>query len=341
MNCPYSGDIFNIVCIRHNLGKENLFGLALNLRFALKEAFLNFRRTKALNLVSIGMIASSLFLLGVFLLTTVNLQEMIRKFEERVKISVFLRDGLNKERREALKKKISLLVGVKEVIYISKEEALQIFSEDLRDWAELLGSLETNPLPASFQIILKEEFKSPEKMAQLVKQISSLEGVEDIEYGERWITPINRWIRIILLADFFLLVMACLSSILVVSHTIRLTIAARRETIGVMKLVGARDGFIRRPFLIEGLFQGLSGSTLAALLLYLCYRFILFEASQLFSLEGETEKKLLLFQNRGLSIQFLPNQWIIWFILGGAILGLVGSGWAIRGFLKGEKRGGI
>ena len=239
--------------------------------FILREAFRGLSKNKLMALVTFGVMFFSLFIFGLFLISTVNLFLLIQKAEEKVGISAFLEDELSDNEIESLKRDISSLMGVQEVIFVSKSEAFEKFREDLGEDSDLLEALETNPLPASFDIKLYESFKDPKNLESISRKVDAMPGVEEIKYGEEWVKILDRVVKVLVGIDLILGVIISFSSIFVVANTIKLTVFARRKQIEIMELVGATHRFIISPFLVEGVIEGILAGGFASGLLFGIY----------------------------------------------------------------------
>ena len=246
----------------------------MRLNYYWREALAGLSRAKLMTFLSVSSITAALFILGSFLLVTFNFQRAIGQIRGKFEIQVFLRDNVSGPQALVVGSRLRDIPGVMETEYLSKADALKQFREELADKADLLNALETNPLPQSFRIKMKPNFRNPEAIAAAAEQAAKISGVEDVEYGKAWLGRLYRVVRLLLVIDFSLLVIVSLAAVMVVFNTIQLTLYARRQAIEIMKLVGADGGHIRRPFLLEGMLQGLAGSLLGLLLLYLAYRLL-------------------------------------------------------------------
>jgi len=280
--------------------------------FILKEAFRGLSKNKLMAFVTFGVMFFSLFIFGLFLISTVNLFLLIHKAEEKVEITAFLSDALEDNDISALKRDISSLMGVKEVVFISKQQALEKFRDDLGDNSDLLDALETNPLPASLDIKLYESFKDPKDLKELAAKIEAMLGVEEIKYGKEWVEILDKVVKILVGVDLILGLIISLSSIFVVANTIKLTVFARKNQIEIMELVGATHRFIISPFLVEGIIEGLMAGAVASGLLFGVYNLF---ASRL-----------------GDFIQVTRELFIIVLVFG-TLLGYIGSHISVKKFL--------
>ncbi len=238
-----------------------------NFSYFLKEGLRSFKRNVFMNLVGISTVVISLAIVGVYMVASRNLNSLLELWEERAEVIVFLREGGTSKDHLRLQQRIAAIPGVKEVRYISKEEAWRNFARDPSIRAEL-EDLGFNPLPASFRVKLGRDISSAAVINASLERLSRLEGVEEVlqqETAKRLLRTVQR-IRIgILLLGLGL----ALASVFIISNTVRLTIYSRRHEIEIMKLIGATNSFIRTPFLIEGAFQGFSGGVLTMILFFL------------------------------------------------------------------------
>ena len=281
--------------------------------YALKEGFRSLGRDRVQSLIAIGVTTASLFIFGIFLLVTRNIQKVVDVTREKVEITLYLQEDLSKRNLEDLEKKVRGFVGVKEVVYVSKEEALRILAKDLGEESDLLEAIETNPLPPSFQISLHTSHKGSEDVGELAQKIEVLEGVEEVEFGGVWLERLDRWIQVFFIVDFSVGVLIGGASLFVIFNTILFTVFSKREEIEIMCLVGATEGFIRRPFWVAGGLYGLLGGGFAALLILV-----------LTQLTGSR------FPDFGsLEVEFLLG--VVGF---GLFIGLVGSGLSVRRLVK-------
>jgi len=262
--------------------------------------------------VSFGVIVVSIFVLGIFLMITVNVQSILSAVKEKVEIEAFLRDGLNDEDVSMMRIRIMAVEGVNNVFYTSKDEAMKIYREDLKGNPDLLEAIETNPFPASFSVRLLPAYRNEERTSAIAKKIEGMEGVEEVEYGKEWVGRLDDVARILVIVDVAVGAIIALSCLFLVFNTIRLTVFARREEIEIMSLVGATDSFIKSPFLLVGFFYGLVGGVLASALLYAVHWAIAIKIP---------------------AIKFLDLSYLGGLVAFAALLGYLGSVFSVRRFL--------
>ena len=293
------------------------------LRYILQDALVNIRRSGWGGLASIGTIAVSFVIVGIFLIITGNLGALVAEWKEQFQVTVFLEDGITSEQLALLKKRIQGERAVKAMTYTSKEEALQSFKRELRGKESLLEGLGENPIPASLQLRIHEAYQTPEALQQFTASLSRLEGVDDILYGQEWVDRLSAAVRLLRLLGLSVGLALGMASLLIVSNTIRLAVYARAEEIEIMRLVGATKMHIRAPFLLEGLIQGALGAGLALGLLFVAYRATLWQL------------QLTPGQVFGMGVgSFLDPRWAGAMLFSGASVGGFGSLLSVHRFLR-------
>lgn len=270
--------------------------------------------------VAVGTIGVSLVLVGAFALTVRNMEDVLDRFGDDLRVTAYLEDGLDARAQEGLVATAGTVEGVESVRLVSKEEALERFRAGVGRGAALLEGLEENPLPASLEITLVPERRSAAGMAVVVEALTGLEGIEDLASGQDWVEGYLRFVALIRGLAVGLGAILVLATVLIVANTIRLAVFARRDELEILSLVGASRSFVSTPFLLEGLLQGAIGGTLALLLLFGLFRLVLpgFE----FGLE------LVL---GGVKPSFFSAAEAAWLVCGGGALGLMGSAAALAG----------
>jgi cell division transport system permease protein len=232
--------------------------------YFIREVFHSLKRNSWMSLASIGTVAVSLFVLGVFLLLVLNMNRLAGGLENQVQISVYLKDGLTKQEQQSIGAEIGKLQGIKTCNYVPRDEAEKRFAERLGDQKYLLDALgDKNPLPDSFEVVME----SPDQVEPAAKAINNMHGVEEARYGQDVVNHIFDITRLIRIFGLVLMVLLVGATLFIISNTIRLTVFARRKEIAIMKYVGATDWFIRWPFLLEGMVLGCIGGGIAAIVL--------------------------------------------------------------------------
>lgn len=293
--------------------------------YFVREALIAFWRARAVNGVTVSIIAASLMVLGGFLYVTRNLVALAEDWD-KVQINAYLHDQAVEERFgevEALIATIEALPFVTEVDYVSREEALRIFRERFHDLAPAVDALDANPLPASIEISARgrrsERLEDTERLLAALGSSPLVESVQDNEQEARRLMAVLAIVSTIGLGVGAVLAAA---SVFIIFNVIRLTVHARREEIAIMRLVGATGGFIRGPFLVEGMLQGGAGALLAVAALYGGHVILADYAAR----SGNSLAGLL-------SARFLPAAASLGLAAGGLLIGLTGSALSLRRFL--------
>ncbi|HFD04912.1 MAG TPA: ABC transporter permease [Firmicutes bacterium] len=235
---------------------------------AMREAIRGMIHNKMMVFVTMSVVAFSLIIMGAFSIATVNGLRFVSIAESKIKIEAFLEDGLSREDVSSLTNKISKIEGVSNIRYISKDEAYQSFKRTLGKDKDMLEALKVNPLPASLEIDIDPAYKTINQLQKISSKIALFSGVEDVSFGKKWIEKVDKIIKVLLLADFIFGIILLISSVLLVTMTVRLNVEARRDHIDIMRLVGATDSFIKVPFIIEGLLTSLISSIVSAGVIY-------------------------------------------------------------------------
>lgn len=292
--------------------------MRIRLSYFIKEAARSFRKNLVMSTAAVSTIALTLLILGGFVVLVLNVNNWAKSFESKVEITVFLKDTAAPGDIQNLQIEIVSWPEVSDVMFVSKEQALEKLKQDLKDQPEMLEALSGNPLPASLEIKLK----TPRSVEKVVKRLNGKEPIEEVKYGKDIVkklfafTAVIRWVSIIIVG------LLCFASLVLISNTIRLAIFARRKEITIMRLVGATNWFIRWPFLFEGIFQGFIGAILAIVALYFANSYFVGKMSELI---------------RFLPIAFSPLLFIelmVGLALTGITIGAVGSTIALRRFLR-------
>lgn len=246
--------------------------------YFVKEAFKSMRRNGLMTLASISTVALSLFMLGVFLCGVVNLNNMAASLETQVQLSVYLKDDLTTNQIMETGKAVKSQPHIKELKFVTKDQALQDFKSRLGDdQKQMIDSLEgVNPLPNSYIVT----FQNPQDVKLAAKELATVPGVESVHYGQDVVDELFKITQIIRIGGIVLIAFLAAATLFIISNTIRLTVFARRKEIAIMKYVGATNGFIRWPFVIEGMLLGCIGGLIAVACTGEFYYFITSEIEQ-------------------------------------------------------------
>ncbi len=237
----------------------------------LKEGTKNLGRNGWMTFASISAVTVMLLVVGIFLLLILNMNHMATQVEDDVEIRAYIELTASEEQQDELRASIEDITDVKEIAFLGKDEGLSNLIDSLGDGGQAFESVrEENPLNDMFVI----EAANPQSIETVAAEIEGLSNVESVAYGQDFvdrllqITDIGRYIGL------GLVIALMLTAMFLIANTIKLTIVARRKEIRIMKLVGATNGFIRWPFLVEGLLLGLIGSLIPILLVIYGYKFL-------------------------------------------------------------------
>lgn len=220
-----------------------------------------------MSFASISAISISLFVLGSFLMLALNVNSLAGQFESQVEIRVYFKIDTPQQQMDALQRRIAEIPQVKRITFIPKEEGLKQLREMMgEEGQELLEGLEgeDNPVNDAAQV----EVTDPHLVAQVAQQIQTLDQannppiIEQINYGKGTVEKLFKITQIVRNVGIVFVLLLAFTSMFLISNTIKITIVARRREIGIMKLVGATNSFIRWPFFIEGALLGLIGSAI-------------------------------------------------------------------------------
>lgn len=239
--------------------------------YSMKQGVKNIGRNKMFSLASIATMSACIFLFGLFYSIVMNFNHIVDKAEEGVAITVFFEEETTEEQREAIGVQLQDTEGVLEVNYVSAEEAWDQFKDeyfgDSKDAAE--GFKSDNPLANSdhYEVYMADVSKQKE----VVSFAEGLEGVRKVNKSDvvaKTLTSVNKLVSYVSVAIIGILLAV---SIFLISNTVTMGITVRREEIAIMKYIGAKDSFVRAPFIIEGLLIGILGAILPLILLYFMY----------------------------------------------------------------------
>ena len=234
------------------------------IEYYFREVLVSMIRNRWMTFASIGTVAVSLFVLGVFLILVMNMNKMASSLESQVQISVYINDNLPEQGRKDIERMTRDLKSVSAIEYVPREKALKILRERLGENKKILDALgDSNPLPNSFLVTVK----SADDVKKTAAAIADLYGVDEVRYGQDVAANLFEMTHLLRLFGIILMALLMGATVFIISNTIRLTVFARRKEIAIMKYVGATDWFIRWPFILEGVAIGIIGGGVSALAL--------------------------------------------------------------------------
>ncbi len=236
-------------------------------RYSFEEALASLWRGGRAAAMSMGTISIAFLALGGFLLISANLQRMVQRWMESAEVSVFLRDDIAEDARAAIAQHLKAEAAALQVDYVTKEQALDRFEADFPELADVTPTLGTNPFPASFEVRLRPGGSVADAAEALASRVSNLDGVADVQFDRRWLERVLSFIAGVRVAGLALTIVLLLGAAFTVTAVVRLSLHARRDELDIMQLVGAPFGFIRGPFVVEGLLLGGIGALVALIVL--------------------------------------------------------------------------
>ncbi|OXS25289.1 MAG: cell division protein FtsX [Acetobacterium sp. MES1] len=289
-----------------------------------RDTLKSIERNNLMSAASVLSVIAALIILGIFLILTINVQEVTKDVESKLELKIFLQSDFTDTQKATIEQALEKSDLIEEVTFESAEEALEKFTVSLEDYAPLLSGYnsENNPMPASFVVRVTD----PDDMDEVQTLAMSFEGqgVEYVRYGQEYVEALVSFNKFTNTLSIVVLVVLSMISIFIIYNTIKLTVFARRREIGIMKYVGATNAYIRAPFILEGTLLGLMGAIVAFLIIRITYYYIL----------GLVGGNLFLPVDASLaSPDAVMGQLIFFFLIYGGFIGAVGSVFAIRKFL--------
>ena len=284
--------------------------------FLLSEGLKNLWRHKLTAFTSIFSIFLTLTVAGSLLIVSENTERIIEYLRGKYKIEVFFKQNISDSRIEEIAKEFKTIRGVRSTTVITKNDAKKIFKSQFGD--NILELVGYNPLPASCVINLVREQKNKLNIRPIIDRLRKFPEVDEVNYQGRLINRIETAYESFVKVSVILLIVILIVSVLIISNTVRLTIYAKKELIKSFQLVGATRSFIKTPFILEGVFQGLIGAFVASLLLYST---IEISSGFILSLTG------LIIEFSFFNLLFLLSSL-------GVVISILGSSRAISQFLK-------
>jgi cell division transport system permease protein len=287
----------------------------------IKRALQDLSRNRLLNALTMVTIALAVLIVSAFGLFLINAQDVVHSWEKGVRMMVYLKPETGAADRKNTEQRLLGLYGVSQVRFISKQEALEELKQELKHQASLIAGLKENPLPEAFEIRLVAVTQSDQDMARLAAKIQALPNVDSVEYGQQWLGKALYFLQLFRLAGIALGLLFLLATVFIVANTIRLLLYSRGEEIEIMRLVGATDRFIKTPFFIEAMIQGLVGAAAG-----LCLLAILFSMAV-----GNIHQGL---SGIFFHLRFFPLITLLEIVACSMLVGWIGCYLSIRQFLK-------
>ncbi|MPQ33528.1 ABC transporter permease [Clostridium estertheticum] len=287
------------------------------IKYFIMDALKSLKRNKTVSIASVATVAATLFILGVFLLIVFNVNAGVKELGAKLQATVYLKDNITIADKSAIERTLNGVAGVSSITFEDKNDALNNAKKQFGKENESLTKGLEKIFPTSYVV----KVEKPEMVSSVVKAVTGLKGIEKINDGRETVDKIIKITNTLKIVGIVLFAILVSVSLFLIGNTIKLTVYSRKKEIGIMKFVGATDWFIRWPFIIEGMLLGISGAIISTGVLYYAYKLVF---------EKVTSGVL------GIT---LINPYVIlsttlWqFMLGGLIIGALGSSISIRKFL--------
>ncbi len=277
------------------------------------------------SLASMATMAACIFMFGIFYILVFNVNAMVQDAEESVAITVFFEEGVSEDQIQEIGKQVAKRTEVREMVFVSAEEAWENFKEIYFEGnEEYAAGFTENPLAnsANYEIYLNDI----SQQSSLVKYLESFKEVREVKQSQSVAETLTEFNKILSIVSGGIIMILLCVAVFLINNTITVGIAVRREEIAIMKLIGATDYLVRAPFIVEGIVIGLLGASMPLGLLYILYDKVIIYVAEKFAFVGsmmEFVSPHMLFQG------LIP----IGLVLGVGI-GFFGSLWTIRKHLK-------
>ncbi|MEL7169837.1 MAG: permease-like cell division protein FtsX [Bacteroidota bacterium] len=250
------------------------------LSYSIREGLAGFGRAKFATVTSVSALVVALVLIGLFGLLLWQGQQVARALQQQVgEFQVFLDLGADTRTQQTINNRLLGHPGVEAASFISQEQAYRSFVQDFGEGAEdVVGD---NFLPASFRVQVTPDYATADSIDAIAATVEPMRGVDEVAYDAGIIERVRENLQVVQTVALALAVLVVLTALFLVGNTIRLTIYARRMLIRTMKLVGATNSFIQRPFLVEGIAQGLIAAVVACTVIWATYGALLGQIPQL------------------------------------------------------------
>jgi cell division transport system permease protein len=289
----------------------------------LRRAFGIIRRNPLIQMVAVGTIALSLVLMGGFALVAMNVQRLGESWGRGTQMTVYLQDGVGPARAKQIAGALQKLPGVEAVRVVDAHDAYSRLRQSLGDRADLLDGVEEGFLPVSVEAELKPGVAEVIRAHPAFDKLRHTAGVDEVDLSGDWSARLSALQNLLRAAGLAVGALVLCAFLYIVGSTIRLGVHARKDEIEIEKLVGATDGFVKAPFLVEGALQGALGTVLAGGMLYGLYR-----------LAQPRVESVLSGLLASAPIRFFSVGMVVAAVLAGALVGLLGSALALGRYVK-------
>lgn len=229
--------------------------------FSIGEGFRGLRRVRGAAVLAVLILSLAITMVGTSAVVGWNGKKFVKFLRSQFDLTIFIKMETPDEDIIQLAKDVKKFEGVREVVYISPTQAARKFENEFGE--SVIDVLGANPFPSSFIVRLSPEFGSAVDASYIASRIAALNNIEEVRYRKSLLVSVDRYINILVGLASLIGSIVLISAILISSYTIKLTIFAKRDLIWTMRLVGATDSFVRRPFIVEGIVEGFMAGVLA------------------------------------------------------------------------------
>lgn len=246
----------------------------MRLPYILKQTVRNLKQTWGTQVMTLLTVSLSVLIFSFFFLVHTNILSAGARLGDELRLIVYLDEEVIPEMQEQLKKRITNFNDVEEIVFVSRQEAYDKLSSRLGKDRDVLKDLDSSFLPPSIEIYPKKDLKTLTTIKRFSDYLTTLPGAQKVQYGQNWVERFGHFTELLRIIVFLSGGLLIISTVFMVSYTIRLTLFARQEELELLRLLGATGAYIKSPLLIEGILQGLLGSTIGILSLYLLFSWI-------------------------------------------------------------------
>ncbi|MBV1759115.1 MAG: permease-like cell division protein FtsX [Dethiosulfatibacter sp.] len=291
-------------------------------KHTIKQGFQGIYRNRTMSLASVGSVSAVLVILGLILMIILNVSAISVSTKEKFdEIYVYLDDSITNQRIREIGEEISSFDGTLAVVFQSKDYALEKMKEEWGEDGRLLEGLVNNPLPNTYVVQLRDVSYA----TSLIRQIEQKDGIEEVKYYKDIVEKLISTAEFIQVFGVIVIIILLLVTIFIIQNTIKITVASRKVEIELMQYIGASNGFVRGPFIFEGVILGCMGAFLAIIIVLNGYDYLVsYSNEKLFSM---------------LSVYLIPANMIsldilIIFVTIGVGIGILGSIVSLKKFLS-------
>ncbi|HUT70824.1 MAG TPA: permease-like cell division protein FtsX [Desulfatiglandales bacterium] len=290
------------------------------LRYFFRQALGNIFENRLVHLIGVGTMVIAFLIFDAFVLAFVNINAWTQERGRTLTMSIYFKEDPERSAIEDIQRQL-LDYPVSIAKFVSKNDAMKSLRRQLGEKAGLLDGLKENPLPASLEIILSRDEIDDSLPYELKKKLERIENVDEVQYSQEWIDRIQAVMGAVEIVGLVFGGLLFLAALFIVTNTIKLTIYSRKDEIEILKLVGATNGFVKTPFLIEGSIQGFLGGSVAIIILFLGYLIVTSEVD-------------LRIGFGALDLIFLSPEFIILLVATSIITGFIGSTVSLGRFFR-------